>query len=54
MLQVLAQGTGLPLRPVDAGLAARVAAQTRGEREQSDLFFESLRRLLPAPARRQS
>ena len=26
-----------------------VAAQIQGEREQSDLFFEALRRLLPAP-----
>ncbi|MFT3803887.1 MAG: aldolase [Burkholderiaceae bacterium] len=49
MHQVLAQSTGRPLRPVDRQLAARVAAQVQGEREQSDLFFESLRRLLPAP-----
>ena len=47
--QVLAQSTGRPLAPVNAGLAARVAAQVQGEREQSDLFFEALRRLLPAP-----
>jgi hypothetical protein len=26
-----------------------VAAQIQGEREQSDLFFEALRRMLPAP-----
>lgn len=52
MLQVIAQNTGLALRPVNARLAAHVAAQTQGEREQSDLFFEALRRLLPAPARR--
>ena len=45
--QVLAQSTGRPLAPVPVGLAARVAAQTRGEREQSDLFFAALRRLLP-------
>jgi ribulose-5-phosphate 4-epimerase/fuculose-1-phosphate aldolase len=45
--QVLAQSTGRPLAPVDAALAARVAAQVQGEREQSDLFFEALRRLLP-------
>ncbi len=32
-------------------LAAHVAAQIQGEREQSDLFFEALRRLLPAPSR---
>jgi ribulose-5-phosphate 4-epimerase/fuculose-1-phosphate aldolase len=42
--QVLALSTGRPLQPVAAELAARVAAQTRGERVQSDLFFESLRR----------
>jgi len=47
--QVLAQSTGRPLAPVDAQLAARVAAQVQGEREQSDLFFEALRRRLPAP-----
>ena len=46
--QVIAQSTGRPLVPVDAALAARVAAQIQGEREQSDLFFEALRRLLPA------
>jgi ribulose-5-phosphate 4-epimerase/fuculose-1-phosphate aldolase len=48
MHQVIAQSTGRPLAPVDAALAARVAAQVQGEREQSDLFFESLRRMLPA------
>jgi hypothetical protein len=26
-----------------------VAQQIQGEREQSDLFFEALRRMLPAP-----
>ena len=50
MQQVLAQSTGRPLAPVGAELAARVAAQVQGEREQSDLHFEALRRLLPAPA----
>ncbi|MBB1598835.1 aldolase [Variovorax sp. UMC13] len=45
--QVLAQSTGRPLAPVDPALAARVAAQVQGEREQSDMFFEALRRLLP-------
>ncbi|WP_038206008.1 aldolase [Xenophilus azovorans] len=49
--QVLAQSTGRPLVPVDAKLAAHVAAQIQGEREQSDLFFEALRRLLPPPRR---
>ena len=47
--QVIAQSTGRPLAAVDAELAARVATQIQGEREQSDLFFEALRRLLPAP-----
>lgn len=42
--QVLAASTGMPLAPVDAALAARVAAQTLGERLQSALFFEALRR----------
>jgi len=46
MAQVLAQSTGVPLAPVDAQLAARVAAQTLGERLQSELFFASLRRML--------
>ena len=46
MVQVLAASTGRPLRPVDTALAARVAAQTRGERMQSELFFEALRRSL--------
>jgi ribulose-5-phosphate 4-epimerase/fuculose-1-phosphate aldolase len=44
--QVLAQATGRPLAPVDAALSARVAAQTLGERLQSALFFEALRRTL--------
>ena len=47
--QVIAQSTGRPLAPVNAELAARVAEQIQGEREQSDLFFEALRRLLPEP-----
>jgi ribulose-5-phosphate 4-epimerase/fuculose-1-phosphate aldolase len=47
MHQVLAQSTGRPLRPVQPELAARVAAQTAGERLQSDLLFASLRRTLP-------
>jgi ribulose-5-phosphate 4-epimerase/fuculose-1-phosphate aldolase len=48
MHQVLAQSTGRPLAPVNAQLAAKVAAQIQGEREQSELFFEALRRMLPA------
>ena len=43
-VQVLALSTGRPLLPVDDALAARVGAQTLGERLQSELFFEALRR----------
>lgn len=46
MAQVLAHSTGRPLQPVAPELAARVAAQTLGERRQSELFFASLRRLV--------
>lgn len=45
-VQVIAQSTGRPLAPVEAGLAARVAAQIQGERQQSTLFFEALRRMV--------
>lgn len=44
--QVIALSTGRPLQPVQAELAARVAAQTMGERLQSELFFDSLRRMV--------
>jgi len=44
MHQVLAMSTGRPLAPVDAALAARVCDEASGERMQSDLFFEALRR----------
>ncbi|HEY8359884.1 MAG TPA: aldolase [Ramlibacter sp.] len=47
MAQVLAHSTGQRLLPVAPELAARVAAQTLGERMQSELFFESLRRMVP-------
>lgn len=47
MAQVLAQSTGRPLRPVEPALARRVAAQMQGERLQSTLLFEALRRMLP-------
>lgn len=46
MAQVLAQSTGRPTVPVDAGIAGRVRDQTLGERLQSELFFEALRRTL--------
>jgi ribulose-5-phosphate 4-epimerase/fuculose-1-phosphate aldolase len=45
-VQVLAQSTGRPLKPADPALAARVGGQCAGERLQSDLFFEALRRTL--------
>lgn len=44
--QVIALSTGRPLRPVNAELAQRVADQVQGERLQSALFFEALRRTL--------
>ncbi len=46
MAQVIAHSTGRPLQPVAPELAARVAAQTLGERLQSELFFASLRRMV--------
>jgi ribulose-5-phosphate 4-epimerase/fuculose-1-phosphate aldolase len=46
MHQVLAQQTGRPLQPVAVDLAARVGVQCCGERLQSELFFEALRRTL--------
>lgn len=46
MVQVIAQSTGRPLLPVSAAIAAQVCAQALGEREQSELFFEALRRQL--------
>jgi len=46
MAQVLAQSTGRALLPVDAAIAGRVRDQTLGERLQSELFFEALRRTL--------
>jgi ribulose-5-phosphate 4-epimerase/fuculose-1-phosphate aldolase len=44
--QVLAHSTGRRLLPVAPEIAARVAAQTLGERMQSELFFASLRRMV--------
>jgi len=43
-VQVLAASTGRRLVPVNTDLARRVGEQTRGERLQSELFFEALRR----------
>jgi ribulose-5-phosphate 4-epimerase/fuculose-1-phosphate aldolase len=42
--EVLALSTGLPLMPVAPEIAELVARQTAGERLQSELFFEALRR----------
>jgi ribulose-5-phosphate 4-epimerase/fuculose-1-phosphate aldolase len=52
MVEVLAQSTGRPLLAVDEALVGKVAGQIQGERLQSELFFESQRRLLPEPAAR--
>ena len=48
MHQVLAvqAAAGRPLRAIAPDLCARVAAQIAGERQQSDLFFASIQRLL--------
>ena len=46
MVQVLAESTVRKLEPVSPRLAARVAMQANGERLQSELFFEGLRRML--------
>ena len=46
MMQVLAQGSGIPLAPAATELAERVMRQILGERLQSELFFEALRRVL--------
>lgn len=43
--EVLARASGSPLVPVAAEIAEQVARQTRGERLQSELFFEALRRV---------
>ncbi|MEM5313818.1 aldolase [Paraburkholderia sp. JHI869] len=44
--QVLALSTGKRLRPVSADLASTVAAQMERERQQSELFFAALKRVL--------
>ena len=45
-LQILAASSGFKLMPLDDVMAARVAAQIQGERIQSELFFDSLRRMI--------
>jgi ribulose-5-phosphate 4-epimerase/fuculose-1-phosphate aldolase len=44
MLQVLAMGTGKPLKPIAPHVAVRTARQMNGERQQSDLHLAALRR----------
>jgi ribulose-5-phosphate 4-epimerase/fuculose-1-phosphate aldolase len=46
MVQVLAQSTGKPFRRVSDETAAAVSKQIGGERQQSALHFEALKRLL--------
>jgi ribulose-5-phosphate 4-epimerase/fuculose-1-phosphate aldolase len=46
MAEVLARSTGRPLVPAAEPIARQVGAQTLGERLQSELFFEALRRTL--------
>jgi ribulose-5-phosphate 4-epimerase/fuculose-1-phosphate aldolase len=46
MAQVLALSTGRPLVPISPEVAKHVARQMHGERLQSELFFEALRRTL--------
>jgi len=43
---VLAARSGAPLAPVNRALVDEVALQLEGERLQSSLFFEALRRTL--------
>jgi len=47
--QLLAASSGMRLAPVDRAMAEKVAAQTLGERTQSELFFEAIRRMLGEP-----
>jgi ribulose-5-phosphate 4-epimerase/fuculose-1-phosphate aldolase len=46
MVQVLAQSTGGRLKQVDAATAGHTATQIEGERQQSILHFEALKRIL--------
>jgi ribulose-5-phosphate 4-epimerase/fuculose-1-phosphate aldolase len=45
MHQVLAMSTGRPLRLIPEAVAARTARQMAGERQQSDLHMQALRRM---------
>jgi ribulose-5-phosphate 4-epimerase/fuculose-1-phosphate aldolase len=46
LLQVLAHGTGLPLKIVPEKIAAQTRAQMDAERQQSDLHLAALKRIL--------
>jgi len=46
MAQVIAQSTLRPLQPSTSAIASHVRDQTLADRQQSELFFEALRRLL--------
>jgi ribulose-5-phosphate 4-epimerase/fuculose-1-phosphate aldolase len=46
LVQVIAESTGRPMSPVPQAMADLVARQVEGERLQSELFFEALRRTL--------
>jgi len=46
MAQVLAQSTGKPLRLVSNEMAGKVCEQIEGERQQSELHFSALKRIL--------
>jgi hypothetical protein len=46
MVQVLAQSTGRPLRTQPDEVCAQAARQIGGERQQSELHFAALKRLL--------
>jgi ribulose-5-phosphate 4-epimerase/fuculose-1-phosphate aldolase len=46
IVQVLAQGTGKLLKRLPHGMASTTAKQIAGERQQSDLHFAALKRLL--------
>ena len=48
-VEIIARSSGLPLAPVRSETAAQVAEQSNGERLQSALFFEALRRTLRVP-----
>lgn len=46
MVQVLAQGTGKALKRLPHAVASATAKQHAGERQQSDLYFAAMKRLL--------